>query len=265
MPNLSLANMTSPEFQAALETARVAIIPVGAHEQHGPHLGFSTDIAGADAFSRLLVQAVDPLAVLVPPIPFGVSPHHIHFPGTISLRPDTFIGVLMDVADSLRVHGIRRLFVVNGHGGNQSALGVASARLRTELGVRMHYAAWPYLGLEAVAEHVHGRKVGHACILETSLMMHLVPEIVRPAKLAEGDLRPPAYAAAAHKEIQGFKYFEEVTGNGAFDGATEARAEIGEQMTAAALRQAVYFVREFAMAEIDQDEPEAPNVLWDVD
>jgi creatinine amidohydrolase len=248
-----LEEMTWPEVRDALEEVKLAILPVGSCEQHGPHLALSTDIAASEAFARRLTEQVHPIALLAPPLRVGLSSHHLPFPGTLTLRPETFEAVLMEVAESLKQHGIRRLFVVNGHGGNQNALGVVSARMRRDLGLRMAYSIWPMIGAGAVVDDVKGRRVGHACIFETSLMMHLRPDLVRKDQLAEGELQPPLYGDAPTLGIDGFVYWNEVTANGAFEGAPEAQPEIGEKITKAALEGAAAFVRRFA--ELDVDDP----------
>lgn len=251
MAAYAMEEMTWPEVRDALEHVKLAIVPVGSQEQHGPHLALSVDIASAEAFGRRLAEEVHPLALLAPPLKFGVSIHHMRFPGTMTLQPETFEAVLTDVAASLRAHGVRRMFVVNGHGGNQPALGVLSAKLRRDLGVRMAYALWPTLGGLAVGEHARGRRVGHACVFETSLMMYLRPDLVREDALAEGELKPPLYGDAPTGGIQGFVYWDELTANGALQGAPDARPDIGEKMTASALEQVAAFVRRFAELPVE--------------
>lgn len=263
MPVYAMQEMTWPEVKEALERARVGILPVGSHEQHGPHLAMSVDIASAEAFARRLAEEVHPLALLAPPLPYGISIHHMPFAGTLTLEPETFESVLMDVARSFREHGVRRLFVVNGHGGNQHALGVASVKMRRDLGVRMAYTLWPLIGGFAVAEHAKGRRIGHACLFETSLMMHLRPDLVRGDRLTEGEMRPPPYGDAPTGGIEGFLYWDEVTGNGALEGAPDARPEIGAKMTQVALDQVAAFVRRFAEVRLDDRrrgaEPDRPT------
>ncbi|MDB4433406.1 creatininase family protein [bacterium] len=246
-----LEEMTSPEVRDALTEVKLAIIPVGSCEQHGPHLALSTDIAAAEVFARRLAEQVHPLALLAPPLKFGLSEHHMPFPGTLTLQPDTFEAVLMEIADSLEQHGVRRLFVVNGHGGNQHALGVVSARMRCELGVRMAYTLWPIVGAAAGGEEVKGRKVGHACVFETSLLMHLRPDLVREDALAQGELQPPIYGDAPTFGIDGFVYWNEITANGALEGAPDARPELGEKLTKASLEGTAAFVRRFAELSTD--------------
>ena len=252
MPAYVMQEMTWPDVRDALRDARVAIVPVGSHEQHGPHLALSTDIASSEVFAKRLAEEVHPRGLLAPPLPYGVSVHHMPFPGTLTLQPETFEAVLMDVAESFREHGIRRVFVVNGHGGNQHALGIASMKMRRDLGIRMAYTLWPMVGGLAAAEHAKGRRVGHACIFETSLMMHLRPDLVRKDQLSEGEMQPPIYGDAPMGGIEGFAYWDELTANGAFEGAPEARPEIGEKITQAALQSIVAFVKRFADVPVDE-------------
>jgi creatinine amidohydrolase len=255
MPAYVLEEMTWPEVRDALEEARVAIVPVGSHEQHGPHMTLSVDIASSEVFARRLAEEVHPLGLLAPPLPYGISIHHMPFPGTLTLQPETFEAVLMDVAESFREHGIRRIFVVNGHGGNQHVLGNASVKMRRDLGVRMAYSLWPMVGGLSAAEHIKGRRVGHACVMETSLMMYLKPECVRSDQLTEGEMRPPVYGDPPIGGVEGFVYWDELTANGAFEGAPDARPEIGEKITQASLEKLAEFVRRFAEVEVDEDSP----------
>lgn len=254
-----MQDMTWPEVGDALKNARVAILPVGSQEQHGPHLACSVDIAGAEAFARMLAERVHPLALVAPSLSYGISLHHMPFPGTLTLRPETFIQMMMDIAESFRQHGIRRLFVLNGHGGNQHALDIASVKMRVDLGMRMSYSLWPLLGGTYTAlSKAETRRVGHACLYETSLMLHLRPDIVRETALAEGDMQPPLYGDVPTGGIGGFAYWSEYTLNGAFEGAPHATAEIGEKIVRHALNHAAQFLRRFAEVDVDSPMP-APS------
>lgn len=250
-----MQQMTWPEVRDALQEVKLAVIPVGSHEQHGPHLAMSVDIAGAELFARKLAEKTHPLCLLTPPLNFGISIHHLPFPGTLTLQPETFEKVLLDVAASLHAHGIGRILVVNGHGGNQHVLNTASMKMRRDLGVRMVYTLWPTVGGAAftgkMRDLIKGKRVGHACVLETSMMMHLRPDLVRDKALTEGEMQPPIYGDAPTAGIDGFVYWNELTANGAFEGAPDATAEAGEIITAAALEKIAAFVMRFAEVEVD--------------
>ena len=106
----------SPEQRAAVVEPRVAVLPVGAFEQHGPHLPLATDTLVAVAISNAIAEVV-PVRQL-PPVAIGCSHEHAPFPGTLSISATTLAAIVTDVAASLRGQGIEHLVVVNGHGGN---------------------------------------------------------------------------------------------------------------------------------------------------
>src|SRR5690625_1162128 len=113
-----LASLTTEEAEAALARAKVAILPLGAIEQHGPHLDLSTDISIATELARRICTELGDDAILLPPMPYGLSEHHTAFAGTVTLRPSTFIQLILEVVESLAAQGMRRTVIVNGHGGN---------------------------------------------------------------------------------------------------------------------------------------------------
>lgn len=179
-------DLTMPEV-AALPPDTVAVLPLGAVEQHGPHLPVSTDLVAAVAAAEAAADAVvdrgaaSVPVVLLPGLAFTKSDEHARFPGTIWLSWDTLMRTLVDVGRSLAASGITRLLFVNGHGGN-SALGqVACREIRREFGLRTFFAhlstpvdqGGTSSDVEEYGMGVHG---GHA---ETSLMLHLRPDLVR--------------------------------------------------------------------------------------
>src|SRR5690625_2422644 len=94
MKKYILPDMTWPEIKDALKTASIAIVPVGAQEQHGYHIAEGCDSYRAKEFSALLAEKCFPKVLVTPTINFGVSPHHMDFPGTITLRPETLIAIM---------------------------------------------------------------------------------------------------------------------------------------------------------------------------
>lgn len=124
-----LERMTWPEAKAALERGVAVVIPVGSTEQHGHHLPLSTDTINVYALARLAAERSGQ-AVVTPPVAFGTAHNHMHFPGTITLQLDTLKALLVDVAASLIHHGFHRLLLLNGHGGNISAVGAAAEQIR---------------------------------------------------------------------------------------------------------------------------------------
>jgi creatinine amidohydrolase len=179
---LKFIERTAPEL-GRLDPETVIVLPLGAIEQHGPHLPVSTDYTVADT----VASAVVPLAVsrgtatlLLPSLAYTKSDEHAWSPGTIWLSWDTLMRTLVDIGRSLAKTPATRLLFLNGHGGNSALLQVASRELRREFGLKT-FVAHPGLPASmggADAENperglgVHG---GHS---ETSMMLHLRPDLV---------------------------------------------------------------------------------------
>lgn len=155
----------------------VVVLPIGATEQHGPHLATGTDALLAQtvterALSRL-PESPRPL-LLAPTIPIGASDHHLPFSGTLSVRVETLLDILLDVARSIATCGGRRLVFVNGHGGNRGVCSAAAAAASTRYELAVGYVDyWSLLG-DAGDTAVPG----HAGEFETSLVLAVDPELV---------------------------------------------------------------------------------------
>ena len=227
-----LEEMSWPEVKVALETVRLAILPVGSTEQHGPNIGESADIARATAGAKGLARRLYPRAIVAPGFPFGLSAHHMRFPGTITIRAETFMAVLRDVVGSLKEHGIKKFFIINGHGGNIPALGVAMWQIKEELGVDVAHALhWPSQGM--IDQYQRSPRVGHACEIETSLAMYLTPNIAKVGALEKGQIIDPSYVggmSAGPTSAVEPRRFDQVTANGAMGDATYASEEAGEAL-----------------------------------
>lgn len=250
---VELAKMTHPEAGAALARAEVAIIPVGATEQHGPNLSLETDTAIADNLARRIAAEIAPLAVVTPPLPFGVSHHHMRFPGTLTLSPDTFQAVLIDLCESLRRHGVPRIFIVDGHAGNVGALDVLMTKLRFERGIPAAYLFYFTLVGDTIRSGVKTARWGHACELEASLGLALQPDIVHREALRPGEVLPPAlpYADPWQPDRLGVPlWFDEITANGALGDARQASAEFGEEVVAAIVERSAKFLRRFIATDM---------------
>lgn len=174
-----LSTLTWAELRA-VAPASIALLPIGSQEQHGARLPLGTDTLLVEAVVSRAVALDLPDVVLLPALPYGLSPHH-RFAAAVTLTPSTLLALLGEVLDSLVDCGFRRLLVVNGHGGNDEPmrLAVKGAALRHDVAV----AAANYWSLGDP-----GRSPGHAGAFETSLLLAAEPALVRPP--AGGD--PPA-------------------------------------------------------------------------
>jgi creatinine amidohydrolase len=243
---LSLADLTTEEAREAWKGVKAAILPVGSNEQHGPNLEMSTDSTIAAAFADRLARKFYPRVVLCPTMPYGISPHHMAFTGTMTLRPETFDAVVMDLAGSLAHHGLKSLLIVNGHGGNQGALSVITAKLRDQ-GFKVASLAWFVLAADEAKKTARHTPYNHACEVETSLAMALAPQLVRKEKLQPGKVKPLKYPNTSpdQPKVEVPYSFADMTENGALGDARLATKEDGDRIANAVLDRASAFLESF--------------------
>ena len=132
--SLSIPWSTSPWplLQGAAEQGAVVVVPLGATEQHGPHLPVETDSLIAAGMATRAAELAGVPVVVGPTIPFGYSHYHLHLAGTVSLRRETLAGLLLDVCRSIHAHGFERLLLLNAHGGNAPGMESAVTELAEE-------------------------------------------------------------------------------------------------------------------------------------
>lgn len=178
-----LENLTFKHVEDMDKTRTLAILPIGSMEQHGPHIPLGQDTMVA---STVLTSALDRVGekidcVVLPPIPIGQSPEHMGFAGTLTFSAETFIAMIKDICASLSHHGFKKLLIVNGHGGNISALNAATFDIRVKYDLRVFlFHVWSLipnmsadlLKREASKTECHGGE------LETSVMLALDPDLV---------------------------------------------------------------------------------------
>ena len=190
MPRRLWQDMTTLDF-AALEPRVIAVLPVGAIEQHGPHLPVSTDACiNQGVLARALELMPDDLPVTVLPLlPVGKSNEHVAFPGTLSLSAETLIRVWTEIGEGVARAGIRKLVLFNSHGGQLQIMDIVARDLRVRHAMMAVAYSWFAGGLPAGLfgedEVRHGI---HAGAIETSMMLHLAPDLVVQDRAA--DFRP---------------------------------------------------------------------------
>ena len=190
--NIWLQNMKWEEVEKALERSEnVAIIPVGSIEQHGKHLPLGSDSFAAIGLADDVAKRTG--AVVAPPIWFGWSPHHMWLPGTITLRPETLIEVVVDVCKSLVHHGFRKIVIINGHRmANLPPLQLACARVEEETDSIVKLVD-PLPMSEGIREELNVPPLGHADEMETSHMLFLHPELCEMDKVVKYVPPPSKY------------------------------------------------------------------------
>lgn len=179
--------MTWPEIREAAAAERLAVVPIATIEDHGHHLPVDTDLLLCTAVCELAVERAKDRAVLVPAINHGYSPHHMDFPGPITIGAETLIRYGVDVCKSLAHHGFKRILIVNGHGSNTPFIDIIARLTVVETGAlaaAVNYWAAP--GVKEAAESLReSEKIGgmnHACEFETSLYLALKPDVVDMSK-----------------------------------------------------------------------------------
>ena len=248
MKRYVINEMIWPEVEAELRNFKVGIVPVGSCEQHGPNTTFETDTARTYEFSKLLAERMGNKVLVFPPITYGISPHHMDFPGSATLRIETMLHVLCDVAESVTRHGIKKVLFMNGHGGNRCVLDNACVKLKYEYNID---AYWSSMGTSLVPEQIReqynlpAKHTGHACEVETSGCLYLCPWTVREDRVkGEINLDGP-YAKKLFKEGGMASNFKtHVTKNGALGDATKASYEAGKVSVEATLDYMVQLVEE---------------------
>ena len=210
-----LGRLASPALSAA--DRPILVVPLGATEQHGPHLPLDTDTVIAVAWAERVAARL-PDAIVAPALPYGSSGEHQRFPGTLSIGAEALEHVLVELGRSAREH-FGSMVVLSGHAGNVRPVAAAIDRLRYE-GQRIHhfFPSWPGSTIAPIDAHA-GRT-------ETSLMLHLAPGSVDAASARPGNTAPAAELLPA-MEAGGV---DAVSPTGVLGDPTGASAEEGARL-----------------------------------
>jgi creatinine amidohydrolase len=255
--------LTWPEVRRAAAEDRVCLIPVATLEDHGPHLPLDTDLRIVSEICRRAAEEIPDETVLLPAIPHGYDPHHMDFPGPISITWRTFVEYCKDVGTSLAHHGFRRMLFLNGHGSNQNLVETAARLVNVESDGVLAGAAFYLSSPEGLAEVEEARDsdrggVGHACELETSIYLAIDPEAVDMSKAVdersypEGDHAWMDWSDGALKLMPWWSSFSRT---GVQGDPTKATAEKGKTLLDAAVAECVAFVRELRSKPLPQRKP----------
>lgn len=232
------ASKTAPEIrEIASEEGSILVVPIGSVEQHGDHLPVATDTILVDAVAHAGAERVsNEIPILVTPtIWHGYSPHHMSFGGTITLEFDDLMDVIEEVAESALDNGFDRLLLLNGHIGNTPLVdGAVKTIGQEEPDVSVHGLTYFQLG-KRFADEIRDSEPGgmsHGGEFETSLMLHLRPELVRTDRM-EGTTKevPSDYESSDvmnDGELGTYRTFDEYSDSGAIGDPDLATAEKGE-------------------------------------
>jgi creatinine amidohydrolase len=248
-----LEDLSWPQVRKLKLTNRVVVLPLGSFEQHGPHLPLTTDTDIVTAVARGLEQQRPGKILCLPALWPGHSTHHLFFPGTLSVSQAPYIQMVIELCRSIVNMGARKVFLLNGHGGNDVPLRATLRELKTQFPkVRFVFASYWSLAAESIKE-VRGSGMGglgHACEMETSIMLHLCPARVnmRLAK-RDGPRHLDRYRKADlqyARPVYFVNEFHEVSKSGTVGHPELATAEKGKRFLEGIVREVTAFVDEFA-------------------
>jgi creatinine amidohydrolase len=174
LPSRYFSDLTQPEIAAQFKKNPLVILPCGSVEQHGPHLPTGTDTLAANVISHAVAERMD--GVVLPNTPFGVTPMHAPFEGTITLTPDTYMLLIIETCVSTARHGAKELMIVNWHEGNIPSLAIAAEQLHREHGMSVLTVQACY-----VAEELYGHSCGgltHGGEIEALAVLAHRPDLV---------------------------------------------------------------------------------------
>jgi creatinine amidohydrolase len=249
-----------PEVRCAAGEERVCLIPVATLEDHGPHLPIDTDVRITWEVCRRTAEAAPDEVVLLPMIPHGYSPHHMDFPGPITIGWDTFTHYCTDVGTSLARHGFRRLLYLNGHGSNQNFVEAAARLVGVEHPNVLAAAAFYLSGREALGRVEALRDsdrggMGHACELETSIYLAIDADAVDMERAVDERGYPAgeyAFMDWADGPLKLMPWWSSFSATGVQGDATKASAEKGGELLEEAVRECVGFVRELLQKRLPE-------------
>ncbi|MFN8007150.1 MAG: creatininase family protein [Terriglobia bacterium] len=253
------SDLTWPEINEAVELQKVILLPVGSTEQHGHHLPLEVDNLIATNVCLEAGRRIPEKVLVAPTIPYGYNLNAMDFPGTIHVSYDHFVEYCADVCKSLAYHGFKRIIIVNGHGGNTALLEVVCRKVVMETdALTASFMWWNMLQLDpgfvkSFRESTFPGGSGHACEIETSMVLGLAGEKVQMEKAkdhiawynqkgATGFQWGDAFGSGPVTFVEWTSTFVE---EGVFGQPTLATAEKGNRILNEAASRLVQFIGEF--------------------
>jgi creatinine amidohydrolase len=263
MPSMPVSRLWRDLPSSAFRTLpaeTIAILPVGAIEQHGPHLPVYVDSCINEGLLKMALEALpEDRSVLALPIQsVGKSDEHLSFPGTLTLSASVLTEMLLELGRSVHRAGIRRLVLLNSHGGQPQIMDIVGRTLRVELGMFVVNVAWSKMGMPpglfTAEECTHGIHGGE---IETSLMLHLRPDLVDMAKAKNfkswGEEMASDFAILTPEGKVGFGWqVEDLNSDGACGNAAMADEERGAILASHAVARFVALLNEIARYPVER-------------
>ena len=236
--------MRRHDFTEALQHEPVVVLPVGSIEQHGPHCPVNVDLSNASAIVELAAaKATDFPFIVAPAVPYGFTHYNQGFPGTITLQFETFVELISDICLAIHRNGFQRIITVNGHGGNHSLLKAVAARVSEHDLFMLALSHWDLMAEELRDWGDVDDRIGHAGEWETSLQLHLQPELVDMSRAVDETWVPPV--SERFRSMVTFPERQRETPEGVMGAATAATAEKGKRYVEAAAAKLLELARDY--------------------
>jgi creatinine amidohydrolase/Fe(II)-dependent formamide hydrolase-like protein len=241
------------EAEAYFKKVDVALLPVGAIEQHGPHLPLDTDTFDADYLARRVAESCsDPKPLVLPAVPYGVSYHHQAFKGTISISNDTLSKLIYDIGVAAASNGIRKLIMINGHGGNVPALNFAAQMINQDTNIFVCVDTGDTSDVD-IAAIVETDNDVHAGEIETSTALAVRPELVR---MAMATTSVPAFSSdylqfSSKRGVNWYAYTHKISDTGVMGDPCKATAAKGEKIWQAMIAHLVSLVEDLKQVSLE--------------
>lgn len=198
------------------KSPKVALLPIGSTEQHGPHAPIGTDTIIARNIATEVDKYSECNTIVLPTIPVGIAPYHSHFPGTLSVSMETFRQYVHDILNSLSDSTIEIVVFVNGHGGNSETLGNLARIISDDSMVDLKVFLWEWI-------RVLDESVSHAGEIETSILFYLCPNIVSEPVVGDADTWNDTFDGGVYHQ-----FTDDFSENGVVGDATDATTKQGE-------------------------------------
>jgi creatinine amidohydrolase/Fe(II)-dependent formamide hydrolase-like protein len=246
--------MNWPDADAYLERMDLALLPVGATEQHGPHLPLDTDAFDADYLARRVADACLPLRPLVLPLlPYGVSYHHNDFRGTLSISNTTLSRLVYEIGMSAAANGIKKLIIINGHGGNAPALNYAAQMINRDARIFVCVDTGETSDVDIARIGMTSNDV-HAGEIETSTSLATRPHLVR---MDRANREVPVFSSrylnfTSKRGVSWYAYTHKISSSGVMGDPSLASAEKGRQIWDVMVAHLVTLVEDLKQMSLDE-------------
>ncbi len=252
--NYLWAHLTWEEAEHRTKETDTALLPVGAIEQHGPHLPLDVDAFDADYLARKVAEACsDPKPLVMPLVPYGVSYHHDDFPGTISITNEAMSRYIYDIGVSLHRNGIKKLIIINGHGDNAPTLNFAAQMINRDTGMFVCVDTGETSDSD-IAPMTSTHNDIHAGEVETSTTLAIRPELVRMDKAQNTTLKfSNRYLDFSSRNyVPWYVQTKKISEDGTMGDPTIATAEKGKKIWEIMIGHLVAFVEAISGMDLEE-------------